>query len=286
MSTSTSRAHHVLVEGSRTLAGCSLGPASGQPVLFMAGAATSKLMAFGHEQLERRDIRLLTMDRAGIGDSTPDPERTLASTAEDYRRFLAGVLGADHPPVPVVANSQGSVFGLSSASAGWAPRLVLVSPADEIAHPSVHAQLSSEATRLADLAATSPEDAAAVLRGFSPSRMEDMVIAGSSPPDRAFYETPGFRETYRRALQEGFANDGVGYVRDTLLALRPWRLDLEGIQTRVHIMFGAHDRTHSPDLGATLSRRIPTSTREVIADAGGALLWTHADTVLDAALLS
>jgi hypothetical protein len=39
---------------------------------------------------------------------------------------------------------------------------------------------------------------------------------------------------------------------------------------------------HSPDLGASLARRIPGAARTIVEDAGGALLWTHGAATLEA----
>lgn len=267
----------------RVLTGTLSGPADGQVVLFVAGAATGRSMSFGTELLDELEVRLLTMDRPGMGGSTPDGARTIASTADDYRVLASAVLGHPATGVPVVANSQGSVFGLAIGLAGWASGLVLVSPADEIAHPAIHAMLPAEATALADLAGSAPEDARQVLSQFDAAAMENMVLAGSGDADQAFYSAPAFRDVYRAALHEGFANDGAGYVEDTLLAMRPWGLDLGALTCPVSMLFGADDRSHSPDLGATLASRIPACERDVVPDAGGALLWTHADLVLDRA---
>lgn len=276
--------HRVTLSDGRVLAGTSLGPIDGRPVLFVAGAATGKSMAFGEEVLGDIGVRLITMDRPGIGDSSPADARTIESTASDYRAYVAGVLGANAGPIPVVANSQGAIFGLALALAGAAERLVLVSPADELQHPDVHALLPAEATGLSDLAEANPGEAAAVLAGFSAQAMEEMVLGGSHESDRAFYSSPDFLPQYRAALAEGFANGGVGYVRDTVLAMRAWGLPLDRIACPVQVWFGTHDLSHSPDHGEILTARIPDATREIREDAGGALLWTHAREVLAAAL--
>src|SRR5690625_2710140 len=63
----------------RVLAGRSFGPATGDPVLFIAGAATGKSMHFGDDLLESAHVRLITMDRPGMGASNPHPHRTLRS---------------------------------------------------------------------------------------------------------------------------------------------------------------------------------------------------------------
>lgn len=247
-------------------------------MLFVAGAATGKSLTFGDDHLHEAQITLLTMDRPGIGDSTPDPDRTLQSTAADYRIFAQAVLGEGR--LSVIANSQGAVFSLALAIDGQVERLVLVSPADEVAHPDIHAMLPAEATALSDIAQKEPDEAATLLQGLSARAMEDMVINGAGAADRAFYQSEPFLARYRRSLDEGFSNGGSGYVCDTLLAMRAWDLNLDAIRCSVEVLFGEQDLVHSPDHGETLTRRIPGATRSVLPDAGGALLWTHARTVL------
>ena len=264
----------------RKIAGAGFGPETGRPVLFIAGAATSKLMTFGADLLSEMNVRLLTMDRPGMGASTPDPERTLASTAEDYSAFLASVLGRRVEKVPVIANSQGAVFGLALAVTDRIESLVLVSPADELAHPPIREMLPPEATVLPDLVVSRPDEAEEILSGFTAQGMEEMVLAGSAPSDVAFYSSEFFLSLYRASLAEGFANDGVGYVRDTMIAMGAWGLELSVISCPVRVIFGAHDRSHSPDQGVTLAKRIPGAIRTVYPDGGGAVLWTHAREIL------
>lgn len=147
-----------------------------------------------------------------------------------------------------------------------------------------HAQLTAEATALADLAEADPDAAADVLLGFSADGLLRMILNGACESDRAVYETPEFARRFDGALAEGFADPQHGYVRDTLPALRPWQLRLDAIAAPVDVLFGEHDASHSPDLGATLSRRIARCERVVLRDAGAALLWTHSGEVLERAI--
>jgi pimeloyl-ACP methyl ester carboxylesterase len=250
-------------------------------VLFVAGAGTGSAMHFGEGLLAGAGVRLLTMDRPGMGGSTPAPGRSAASTARDYTAFAAAVGG--EAPVPVVANSQGALFGLALAAAGAAAPLVLVSPADEVAHPAVAAALPEHARSLAELARLRPDAARETFRGITASAMEAMVRDGALPVDRAVYDRPDFLTRYRAALEEGFARDGAGYVEDTLLAMRPWEVDLAAVEVPVTVLVGSLDTAHSPDLARTLTARIPGARRRVVAGAGGALLWSRPDLVLDAA---
>jgi pimeloyl-ACP methyl ester carboxylesterase len=278
-------ARHLVAVGGRRLVGREYGPRDGRPVLFIAGAGSGSSMAFASDEaLSAAGVRLLTMDRPGMGESTPDPERTLASTASDYRTYTEHVLKRADRPIPVVANSQGAVFGLACALDGWVSQLVLVSPADEVAFPQIRALMPTDAAGLSDLASTDPSAAARVLAGFDAQKLERMVLDSATASDRDVYTSPVFRETYRRALREGFAHAGIGYVHDTLIAMRPWGLPLGDIRSPVDVLFGEHDVGHSPDKGETLTRRIPDARRELLSDAGGALLWTHAQRVLAAAV--
>ncbi|QNN82864.1 alpha/beta hydrolase [Brachybacterium sp. Z12] len=106
----------------RLLTGTVSGSESAPPVLYIAGAATGRSMRFGVSALVAGKMRLLTMDRPGLGGSTHDPGRTVKSTAEDYRIFATSVLGLERP-FSVVANSQGALFGLAMAAAGWTAHL-------------------------------------------------------------------------------------------------------------------------------------------------------------------
>lgn len=265
----------------RVLAGKVFGPADGAAVLFIAGAGTGKSMFFGAEFLAARGIRLVCMDRPGMGGSDADGARTVASTAGDYRDFAAAVLDSAQPRLPVVANSQGALFGLAAALNGVASSLTLVSPADEVTCPAIRALLPESALHLPDLVRTEPGKARELLESLTPQDMEDMVLAGATERDRFVYQNPEFRRRYREALREGFA--GPGYVTDTVMAMSPWPLELGDIRIRVTVLFGAGDRTHSPDQGATLTARIPGATREVVAGEGGSLLWARSDHVLDVA---
>ncbi|GIG36561.1 alpha/beta fold hydrolase [Cellulomonas pakistanensis] len=283
MSAAESTVHEVRLPDGRTLVGRSWGPHGGRPVLLVAGAGTGSALAFGEDLLAARGVRLLTMDRPGMGGSTPDPARDAASTARDYAAFAAGVLGSS-APLPVVTSSQGALFGLALAAVGGASALVLVSPADEVAHPTIAPLLPEHARGLAGLAATDPEGARAVLGRVTAGTMEAMVRDGAVAEDRAVYDDPAFLARYRAALAEGFAGGGAGYVTDTLLAMRRWEVDLGAVGVPTTLLVGALDRVHSPDLGRTLASRIPGAARRVVPGVGGALLWVLPHLVLEHAL--
>ena len=264
----------------RLLAWSEWGPEDGRPVLLCPGAATSRWLGIAAGVPDAVGVRLVSVDRPGLGGSDPAPGRTLGTWADDVTALLRlrGLTGAR-----AVAFSQGAPFGLACAAAGVVEALAVVSGTDELAAPDVRPHLSPEIGQLVDLCSTDPAAAAAAFAGLaSVEAMAGMVTATSSPVDQAVYAEPDFAAAYRRALSEAFAAGPQGYVEDTLLAMGCWPLDLRAVPVPVHLWYGGQDASpvHSPDSGARLHRILPGSRRTVLGDAGGALLWTHGEDVL------
>ncbi|GAA4540531.1 alpha/beta fold hydrolase [Amycolatopsis samaneae] len=263
--------------GGRVLGWAEWGPADGVPVLFSPGAATSRTLGFGADVVEDLGVRLVSLDRPGLGVSTVDPGRGFADFARDV-----GVLCAERGfGVPaMVGNSQGAPFALACVTEGVAGPLALVSAADEVAAPEFAEALPDSLTSLVRQVAEDPASAEAFFAGFSAEAMRDHVLASSPEVDVAVYTAPAFDAAYRRALAEAFQQGSAGYARDTVLAMGRWPMDLARITTSVDVWYGELDTSHSPDNGVTLTARIPGAVRHLVPDIGGALLWTHAADIL------
>ncbi|WIG99414.1 alpha/beta hydrolase [Myxococcus sp. SDU36] len=243
------------------------------------GAATSRWLGFGSAVLAETGVRLISVDRPGLGASTPMPRRSLLDWATDIRHLrLARALNG----LRAVGFSQGAPFALACAASQEVEAVALVSGGDELAHPAMRALLHPDVVKLVDLTATAPAQAEAFFARMSAQMMWDMVIGMSHEADRAVYTEPRFAEAYRRALDEAFSQGTAGYARDTVLAMSPWPFKPESISVPVDLWYGALDTSpvHSPDHGQTLAARLPTARRRVEPDAGGALLWTHAEPIL------
>ncbi|MET9294643.1 alpha/beta hydrolase [Streptomyces sp. NPDC003077] len=253
------------------------GPSDGAPVLFSPGAATSRHLGFGARAVHDLGVRLISVDRPGLGASTPAPRRTLADFAADIRVF-AELTGLGRPAM--VGNSQGAPFALACAAAGVVGALAVVSGADEVADPRFADALPPEPRRLVDLAVRDPEAAEKVFAGFTPQAMWDLVMGNSPACDRAVYQQEAFAAAYREALRQAFAQGAAGYARDTVLAMGRWGIDLSSIRVPVDVWYGAEDAGHSPDQGAGLTSRIPGAVRHVVPGVGGAVLWTEARQIL------
>lgn len=261
----------------RLLGWAEWGPPDGVPVLLCPGAATSRWLGFGADVVESLGVRLVSVDRPGLGVSTPAPGRTFSAFAEDLRH-LCLLRGLGRPAM--VGNSQGAPFALACAAAGVASALAVVSGADEVAAPQFASVLKPDLRGLVERTAHDPAGAEELFATFTADAMWDMVMAKSPESDLAVYQDPGFAAGYRRALDEAFAQGPAGYARDTVLAMGRWPFALDKIRVPVDIWYGEQDTSHSPDNGALLAARVPGAHRHVVPGIGGALLWTHARSVL------
>ncbi|SHL45775.1 Pimeloyl-ACP methyl ester carboxylesterase [Streptomyces yunnanensis] len=277
------------------------GPEDGVPVLLCPGAATSRWLGFGPDVVAARGLRMVSLDRPGLGASTPHPGRTFADFAADVRH-LAARRGLGRPPV--VGNSQGAPFALACAEADVVAAVAVVSGADDVASAVAPAAASGApadegrrpdepaATRFAAAVpahvrelvgrtAADPRGAEEFFAGFTADAMAHLVRTSSPACDLAVYQDPGFDAAYRRALDEGFAQGAAaGYARDAVLAMSRWPFALDRITVPVDLWYGAHDASHSPDHGARLAARIPGARRHVVPGAGGSLLWTDPGPIL------
>ncbi|MFF8099880.1 alpha/beta hydrolase [Streptomyces sp. NPDC016640] len=264
----------------RLLGWAEWGPADGTPVLVCPGAATSRWLGFGGGVVGSAGIRLINVDRPGLGASDPAPGRTLTSWATDIRHLIRE-RGLRTPSA--VGFSQGAPFALALAANGLVNAVAVVSGSDELAHPRFAHSLSPQVRDLVDAVAADPGAAEVSFAEFgSTDALWDLIIMASPEADRAVYTDPVFQHAFRRAMDEAFSQGPAGYARDTVLAMGRWPFDPADIAVPVDLWYGQQDTSpvHSPDLGESLARVIPKATRHLLPAAAGALLWTHADAVL------
>lgn len=267
---------HSLPDG-RVIGWAEWGRPDGTPVLLSPGAATSRHLGIDAEAVAETGVRLMSLDRPGLGASSPAPRRTFAHFAEDVAA-LTRRTGIGRPAM--IGFSQGAPFALACAAADVVSALAIVSAADEVAAPHFAGTLPAELQRMVALSVDQPEQAADVFATLTPEAMWDMVISGSPDCDRKVYESEPFASAYRTALREAFAQGPEGYARDTVLAMRRWDIDLGSIRIPVDVWYGELDLGHSPDRGASLVARMPTAVHHLVPGAGGSVLWTESLRIL------
>ncbi len=264
----------------RDLAWTEWGLPDGRPVLFSPGAGMSGVLGFGTDVLDELGLRLLALDRPGLGRSSPDPGKTYASWVGDVRCLvdrlgLRSVLG--------VGFSQGAPFAVALAGAGLLDAVALVAGQDDL-RAQRHLLVPEVAGMLDAVEADPAGFEREITRVADADWLWGVILATAAPVDRERYEGTGVGAAVRAALTDGFAQGAAGYARDLVTALGPWPVPAEEIAVPVHLWYGAGDTStvHSPDLGAALATRIPNVRRTVVDGEAGALLWTRARDVLTA----
>ncbi|WP_448640159.1 alpha/beta fold hydrolase [Geodermatophilus sp. URMC 63] len=273
-------ARAVRLPGGRDLAWSEWGPPEGRPVLFCPGAGMSGVLGFGVDVLPELGLRLLALDRPGLGRSTHDPAKTSATWAADVGHVVRAE-GLRH--ALGVGFSQGAPFAVALAGAGLLDAVALVAGQDDLR--AQRHLLVPEVAGMLDAVDGDPDGfEREVARSADADWLWQVIVTTAAPRDRALYEETPLGAAVRTAIDDGFGQGAAGYARDLRTALGPWPVRPEDVLIPVHLWYGAEDTStvHSPDRGRALARRFPVVRHTVLDDEGGALLWTRARDVLAA----
>jgi pimeloyl-ACP methyl ester carboxylesterase/ADP-ribose pyrophosphatase YjhB (NUDIX family) len=270
----------VQLQDGRKLVWSEWGPIDGIPVLFCTGAGMNGSLGFGASHLPALGLRLMAIDRPGLGLSDPHLSKTLSSWVDDVRELIHG---NQLHPVLAVGFSQGAPFAFALAGAGLVEAIAIVSGQDELTHPSIKPLLHPD---VAAMIAAVEQDAAAFEQHFSETAtwegLWQLIITMSAECDRALYLSDSFSQAYQGCLREGFSQGARGYARDLVNAMSAWSLALEDIPIPVDLWYGGLDTSpvHSPDFGATLASRLPQVSHILAPNEGGSILWTRSHDIL------
>jgi pimeloyl-ACP methyl ester carboxylesterase len=271
----------IKLKDGRTLGWHEWGPTNGTPILFCTGAAMSGHLGFGIDALSQLGLRLLAIDRPGLGCSTYNPNKSLASWADDVENILKFIYAKN---IHVVGFSQGAPFALALAARGLTYRVAIVSGQDQLYHSSMRPLLIPDVQSMLNTIEQDPDGFERhVIDTFSLEQMWNMVMGMNGERDREVYESPAFKAAYRRALEDGFSQGAKGYARDLILALTNWGFDVETLRLPIDLWYGRLDTSpvHSPDFGVTLANRLPQASLHILDDEGGSLLWTRSHEILE-----
>jgi pimeloyl-ACP methyl ester carboxylesterase len=249
------------------------GDPRGRPVLYLHGALSSRLEAAELDATARRQgLRLVAVDRPGIGRSTPVERPSFARFADDVRT-LADALGLER-------------FGLLGLSAGGAHAACIAS------------RFPDRVTALALVSSACPPGlghaGSPVLRAFAAlARVTDLhlrllaallatlvrrrgaaLIRGNArtPWDRRANELPYHPEIVAAAWTEGTRQGARHVASDARLLLRPWDIALRPPPCPVAIWHGLEDATIPPAAARFYASVFPRASLHLVAGEGHTLL--------------
>jgi pimeloyl-ACP methyl ester carboxylesterase len=274
--------HRIKTPDGRTLAVQEGGDPGGKPVLAHNGTPNSRQLYAPHvTDAAARGIRLISYDRPGYGESSPQPGRTIASAADDVRAVCSalgisrlaawGVSGGGPhvlacaallPDLVVAAASLASLAPYPAAGLDWFAGMGQENVDDfklAIADPAA-SRAKAEQDRAAMLVA-SAED------------LHAQFATLLSPTDAAVL-TGAVAEYLALCVRDGLAPGVEGWVEDGLAMAGPWGFSVADITVPVLVMHGREDQFVPFGHGQWLAAHIPGAQARLL-DHDGHLTLTE-----------
>jgi pimeloyl-ACP methyl ester carboxylesterase len=264
----------ITLDDGRRLSCLEVGNPDGPLVLHNHGGPSSRLEArllAGAAAVNR--LRLLCVDRPGMGQSSPQQQRSYAGWAEDLVA-VADRLG--YHEFGVTGWSEGGPWALAAAAYIDPVRLRHVS---SIAPGSYGAFGDNSAAQyLSKIDALGGTLALRFTPGFRlmyamlgvsakrfPTSFVKQIRANVNDYDRKLLLRPDVATAFADACAECFAHGSDGLIRDAELLYRRWSFDVAAIDRLVHMWQGLDDRL------------VPDPINKAVADAMPGAVWHPVD---------
>lgn len=250
------------------------GEDGGHPVVLCHGNPGSRLICPDLTTTVDLGVRLIAVDRPGIGRSDPHPGFTLRDCAADVAEVLRAL---DVDRCTVVGWSAGAhqALALAAFHAELVTDVVLAGGPGASDDPELLAQRSDAALGIMDEVRAGSETAlAAVADRFQPLADDPEMIlrntlADEADPDRRLMQDPAIAAFLVAMWAEGVRQGAAGLAAmwAAQYAL-PWEFAPEDITTPVTVWHGTDDRVCPVGQAQRLARRIPDAELHLVEGAG------------------
>lgn len=260
-----------------------VGDPAGEVVVYVHGTPDSRRARHPDDAVTASaGVRLLAVDRPGFGASTPHPDGTVGTFADDVAA-LAAHLGIER--LSVLGWSAGAVHALAVAARH--PGLVRcvgivagLPPAQAYATEDLLAAASEDRrTVIAVAADSSPAEAGEMLAPLLAPYPCDLDLARELVLERAdearrreLDAVPGALDAMATGVADAVAQGLDGLVHDIALQLTPPDVELSAVVCPVLLWYGSLDRDAPPAFGHWLAAHLPDAELEVIDGAGHCLV--------------
>jgi pimeloyl-ACP methyl ester carboxylesterase len=245
MTSGEARDGELRLRDGRTLAYRESGAESGRPVLYFHGNPGSRLDTWGDEgAAAAAGVRLIAVDRPGIGRSDPQPGRRLLDWPADVAQ-LADALSLDR--FAVIGYSAGGPYALACAHRlperiASVALLAAMGPIDT--GIGVRAMGKPMYWRLARRARWAMQAIFSMLGRTArdrPERAKKALLRGVSDPEKAVLSQPRAAERVVATLAEATRQGGRGLADDMRVLLEPWGFSPGDVRVSVALWQGDQD---------------------------------------------
>ncbi|HSL29517.1 MAG TPA: alpha/beta hydrolase [Anaerolineales bacterium] len=254
------------------------GPSNGKPLFYFHGSPSSRLesdLYVSEELLGLLNVRLVAVDRPGMGISDFQPDRRLLDWPQDVLAL------ADHLNLErfgVLAYSLGGPYAAACAYAipERLSKVGIVSGAALFTVPELIQNVNEGTRRFMNLPREKPWLShlfLGLMLGVMPRLAPTLFIKNASSllpiPDRALISAdPELQKRFIRAVREGMRQGTRGAHYDSLVTVTDWGFRLEDIQTPVLLWHGEMDQNVPVGMARYMTGVIPKCQAKFYADEG------------------
>jgi pimeloyl-ACP methyl ester carboxylesterase len=259
----------------RRLAYAEYGLPSSPPVLYFHGLPSSRLEgALADAEARRIGLRILSLDRPGMGNSSFQPRRGIADWPKDVERF-ADDLGLAR--FGVLGTSGGGPYALACAATlpGRVTAAALLAGLGRLADTSRVVQLTGFSRFFLGLARRAPWSLPALcvpvafsLRTRAPDLYLRRFAFRLCELDREALLDPLVLGAMVGAFRESAAAGHRGPCHDLRIACQPWGFDPASISSPVHLLHGDKDTVVPPAMSEELAGIIPGAKLDILPGEG------------------
>ena len=254
------------------------GDPNGRPVLFFHGLGTTRVVCPPDEEARRLGVRLIALDRPGIGLSTPRPGRRLLDWPDDVRQ-VTEQLGVNR--FSIVGWSGGGPYALACGKrlGDRIDAIAIVSGAAPLAGAARKDYLRRFDRNAVIAAGKAPWVIRLALWHWGRAQRRDaerffeQSLTDMCAADQEALSEPALRSQMIANSVELYRQGGRGMYDEALILARPWGFDLSEIRVRVDIWHGALDNTVPIAMSTHLAESIPGARLRLFPQEGHHLLY-------------
>ena len=268
------------------------GPWSGRPLLWFHGTpgARRQVPPGARHIAEARNVRIIAVERPGIGASTPHFYESVREWAFDMEEFFDAL---ELERVAIAGLSGGGPYALACAHempGRVVTAAVLGGVAPAVGPDKASGGPSELSHRFSSLSRLSRQPMGAFLRGLIrvveplADPAIDLFARFMPPGDQLVFADEAIREMFADDLIRGSRTNMQALFLDAALFGRDWGFALGDIRVPVHLWYGDADNIVPVAHGHHMADRIPKSVLRIRPDEGHLGGLGASEEILDAVL--
>jgi pimeloyl-ACP methyl ester carboxylesterase len=267
------------------------GASDGKPLFYFHGSPSARVesnLYVNEELLQSLNIRMIAVDRPGMGLSDFQPHRRMLDFPNDILA-IANHLNIER--FSILAYSLGGPYGLALAFAipQHLDKVGIVSGGAVYTEPELMKNINDGTRRFLNMPRENPLASRlflGMMLGVMPRVAPNQFVAGAvsvlPKPDRVLVKTrPVFQNGFIRMVREAMRQGVRGAYHETLLTITDWGFRLEDIQIPILLWHGEDDKNIPVEMARYAASVIPKCEAKFYPNEGHLSLFKkHAEEIL------